>query len=132
RGLAGTRLLETRLGWADRRGLDRSEVEILVEERGCDRSERRPEVPDPAVAPHVLHELRPESPSRIHGRPRERPAHEDVERDREADRKAGDRLEGPPGIGSRGEDHPDEEEGEDGLDHEPLTAADTRTQHGRA
>src|SRR5439155_484102 len=68
----------------------------------------------------------------VHGRAGQRPAHEDVERDREADRETGDRLEGPPRIGCGGEDDPDEEEGEDRLDHEPLAAPDTRAEHRRA
>src|SRR4029078_10010933 len=62
----------------------------------------------------------------------ERAAHQDVERDRETDREARDRLERPARIGGAREDDPDEEEGQDALDHDALPDADAARKAWRA
>ena len=119
-------------GRADRFRLRRSQVQRLVEQ-GCGGSAReRTEVPDPSVAPDALHELRAEGARGIHRGPRQRTADEDVERDREADREAGDRRERPARVGRRREDDPDEEEGQDRLRHERSAGSDSLTDGRRA
>src|SRR5207253_2270502 len=115
-----------------RLGLERAQIQPLVGERRQRGADHRPEVPDPAVAPRVLNELGAEGARRVHRGSRIRPAHEDVERDREADREARNRAEGATRIGGGGKDHPDQEEGQHDLDHEPLARADPRADRGDA
>ena len=71
------------LGWA--------QVQELVEQRRDRGAEQRPGVPDPAVGPVVADELRAERARGVHRGAGERAAEEHVDRDRQADRQAGDR-----------------------------------------
>ena len=64
--------------------------------------------------------------------PVKRPRHQHIERDREADRKPGDRLERPARIGGGREDDPDEEEGEQGFDDEAGAEGDAVVQERRS
>jgi hypothetical protein len=125
-------LFDTGLRRANRFGRSRTQVEVFVDQRGRDGTDRGPEVPDPGIAPDVLHELRAERPRGVHGRSGEGTADVDVERDREPNREPGDHGEGATRIGSGREDHPDEEEGEHGLDHDPGPCTDATSEGGDA
>jgi hypothetical protein len=79
-----------------------------------------------------VHELRAECPRGVHRRARERPAHQDVERDREADREARDRPERATRISGGREDQPDQEERQEELDHGTLPRSDPAAEQRRA
>src|SRR6185437_16050632 len=103
------------------------EIEVVVAEPGDEGAECRPEVVDPPLAPVARPELRAERAGGIHRGAGERAAHVDVDRDREPDREAGDRLERTARV-DRGRPHgPDEEERHDQLEEEALPGSEDRS-----
>src|SRR5204863_2867410 len=94
--------------------------------RRNERAGDRADPVDPPSRPRVAGELGPECASRVHRRPGYRTADEDVDRDREADREARNRLERAARVHGGGPDRPDEEEGHDRFERESLPVGDVR------
>ena len=103
-----------------------AQVEELVEDRRERTTRQRAHVVDPGVLPVTGDQLGPERARRVECAARERPRHEDPEDDREADREAGDLLEGPLGVDGRREDDEHEEERRDCLDRHRFPGGDRR------
>ena len=126
------RLFDAGLGRADGVGARGAEVQQLVERRRDHGTGERADVPDPAVRPVVADELRAERARRVHRAAGQAVRHQDVERDREADREAGDLLERAARV-DRGREHdPDEEERQHRLDHDAGAGADAGAERGHA